>query len=88
MEGSVMSGYHLREIPKGELGELSKVYEEIEEVKDADEQDNQIMVLLELSDVIGAIESYLGTHHPNLGLDDLVTMSNATQRAFRSGARK
>lgn len=82
-----MSGYHLREIPKGVLGQLSKIYEEIEEVKDANEQDNPIMVLLELSDVIGAIESYLGTYHPNLGIDDLIKMSEATQRAFRSGAR-
>ena len=51
--------YHLRSIEKGTIGELSKVYEEIEEVKDSDEQGVDLMVLVELSDVIGAIESYL-----------------------------
>jgi hypothetical protein len=79
--------YHLRDIPKGVLGELSKVYEEIEEVKDSDEQGAKVMVLLELCDVIGAIESYLEKHHKSITLTDLIVMSDVTKRAFKSGVR-
>ena len=79
--------YHLRSIEKGTIGELSKVYEEIEEVKDSDEQGVHLMVLVELSDVIGAIESYLEKHHKSISLTDLIVMSDVTKRAFRSGRR-
>lgn len=80
--------YHLREIPKGEIGELSKVMEECNEALDAEEQGCSVMVLVELSDMIGAIELYLKKYHPSISLDDLKTMSNITQRAFNSGHRK
>ena len=82
-----MAGYHLVDIPKGEVGELSKVYEEICEVKDAASQGVELMVLLELSDVIGAIESYLLKHHSSITLADLIEMKNVTQRAFITGGR-
>lgn len=83
-----MAGYHKREIKKGKIGELSKVYEEIEEVKDAEEQGVEIMVLLELSDALGAIEHYLEKHHPSISIDDLKKMSKLTRGAFESGERK
>lgn len=82
-----MAGYHLSNIEKGVVGELSKVYEEIEEVKDADAQGAELMVLIELSDVIGAIDLYLKRHHLSIGLKDLIAMSSITQRAFLSGGR-
>ena len=82
-----MAGYHKRKINKGKIGELSKVYEEIEEVKDAEEQGVEIMVLLELSDALGAIELYLEKHHPSLTLEDLKKMSKLTRNAFESGER-
>lgn len=83
-----MSGYHITKIPRGKIGELSKVYEEIEEVKDAEIQGADIMVLLELSDALGAIELYLAKHHPSITLEDLKKMSVITQRAFTSGGRE
>ena len=83
-----MVGYHRREIEKGVVGELDKIYEEVEELQDAEEQGVELMVLLEMSDIIGAIELYLKNHHPTISLHDLLYMSYVTQRAFRSGHRK
>jgi len=79
--------YHLSKITKGTIGELSKVYEEIEEVRDAEVQGIDIMVLCELSDVLGAIECYLEKHHPSIDIQDLKKMSDVTKRAFASGRR-
>jgi hypothetical protein len=79
--------YHLSELPQGKYGELSKVYEEIAELKDAEYQGATLMVLQELSDVIGAIEGYLVTHHPSIKLEDLIKMKEITKRVFRTGHR-
>lgn len=80
-------GYHLAEIPKGIFGEFSKIKEEFTEVEDAFNQSNHIMLLLELSDLIGAIEEFCVLKH-NISLDDLIKMKNATSKAFKSGYRK
>lgn len=80
-------GYHKRLIPKGEVGELSKIYEELLEAYEAQEQRVNIMVLVELSDLLGAVESFLEKHHPGTTLDDLRKMSEVTKRAFQSGRR-
>lgn len=82
-----MAGYHIRNIEKGTLGELSKIYEEVEEIKDAEEQDVSVMLLVELSDLLGAIEAYLNKNHPSITLEDLLKMKNVTQRAFENGGR-
>lgn len=82
-----MAGYHKREIKKGVIGELSKIYEEVEEIKDAEEQGIDIMLLVELSDMIGATQLYLEKHHPSISIEDLIKMSDVTQRAFKSGGR-
>lgn len=79
-------GYHLKEIPKGEYGKFSKVKEEFLEVEDSREQNNPIMIMCELSDLIGAIECYASKW--NITLDDLITMKDATKRAFKTGRRK
>jgi len=81
-----MAGYHLREIKRGVFGEASKITEEHEEFLEALEQKNPLMALIELSDLIGAIEEYVQRHH-NMTLDDLLTMKDATKRAFQSRAR-
>lgn len=83
-----MSGYHKREIEKGTVGELSKIYEEVEELKDADDQNIELMVLLELSDLVGAVELYLNKHHGSISLEDLISMSRLTQKVFVEGFRK
>lgn len=80
-------GYHLREIDKGVLGEASKVREEVEEFLDAVDQGVSIMALVELSDLIGAVQAYLEVHHPSVSLQDLIAMSNVTARAFKNGRR-
>lgn len=81
-------GYHNREIRKGDMGFSSKIREEYEELVDAEDQGNPVMAILELSDIIGAIEQYIKLHHPSIALEDLVTMARATQSAFRDGERK
>lgn len=80
-------GYHIREIKKGVLGEASKVMEECEEFMDAVEQDVDIMALVELSDLLGAISAYLDKHHPSITMDDLHKMRETTERAFKNGRR-
>lgn len=80
-------GYHLTEIPKGVFGDPSKIFEEVEEFRDALDQGIKVMALVELSDLIGAIDGYLSKHHPGTNLGDLIQMSNVTQRAFRNGRR-
>lgn len=82
-----MAGYHINNIEKGIVGELSKIYEEVDEVMDADKQQCKLMVLIELSDLIGAVESYLEKHHPSLTLNDLISMKNITKRVFKEGYR-
>lgn len=83
-----MSGYHIKDIIKGEVGELSKIYEEIEELKDSEAQGIKLMILLELSDVVGAISLYLEKHHSSVYLDDLIKMSTLTHKVFKDGYRK
>ncbi|MDX1535531.1 MAG: hypothetical protein R3346_02110 [Candidatus Spechtbacterales bacterium] len=81
-------GYSMREIPKGELGEYSKIYEELQELQDAIEQGVGIMSLVELSDMYGAMESFLSEHFPGFTMEDIKIMSDTTKRAFRSGRRQ
>jgi hypothetical protein len=82
-------GYHIKDIPKGDLGELSKIQEELLEAMDAEEQGNRIMTLLELSDLIGAVEAYLKNHYDDsFTLTDLLIMKEATNRAFLDGTRQ
>lgn len=78
--------YHKRKIIKGVFGEFSKIQEEFQETEDAHEQSNKIMELLELSDLVGAIEGYLDKHF-SLKLTDILIMKDATRRAFESGHR-
>lgn len=81
-----MSGYHVNAIPRGVYGNPSKIEEEFLEFKDAIQQGNKLMALIELSDLIGAIEAY--AENNGSALDDLLTMSAATNRAFNDGTRK
>jgi hypothetical protein len=79
-------GYHITKIPKGVLGEFSKIEEELLEAKDAISQGCKIMELVELSDLMGALNAYVKKQH-NMTLDDLVTMALITSRAFENGRR-
>jgi len=79
-------GYHIREIKRGVYGERSKIMEELQEWKDAVEQDNPVMELIELSDLIGAIAGHTEKQF-NIGLEGLLKMAAATNRAFEDGTR-
>jgi len=81
-------GYHLTAIERGKFGEASKVREEVEEFIDAVEQGVRIMALLELGDLIGAIEGYLAKHQPDITIYDIIKMKDVTARAFTNGHRK
>ncbi len=87
LEPSRAIGYHIKQIPKGELGEANKIMEEVFELMDAEEQGVKIMQLIELSDCVGAIELYIQKYFPGIELTDLCKMAEVTKRAFVSGAR-
>lgn len=74
-------GFHKRNIPKGEYGKLSKVREELEEAEDAEEQGINLLLLFELSDMIGAI----GGVAESLGwdLDDLVAFAKLRSKVIK-----
>lgn len=78
-------GYHIKKIDKGVLGEFSKIREEFLEAEDAIEQGNKVMLLVELCDMIGAIEAFVSGY--NISLEDLLKMKDATKRAFLDGSR-
>lgn len=80
-------GYHLREIEHARFGTAAKIREEAEEFADAVQQGVDIMALVELSDLIGAIEGYLEQRHPDFTIYDLIKMKDVTRRAFLSGQR-
>lgn len=83
-------GYHLAssQIHKGELGETSKIQEELDELSDAIAQECRIMALLELSDLVGAIELFLEKHFSEFTIEDLLRMQRITKRAFQNGVRE
>ena len=71
--------YHLSEINKGTIGESSKIQEELDELNDVIKQNCKIMILLELSDILGAVEEVAKKY--NCSLNDLIIMSDITKRA-------
>lgn len=81
------NGYHTNHIARGVFGEFSKIREEFLESEDAVKQGIKIMVMCELSDLIGAIEGF-AVSSLGCSLEDLLQMKEATHRAFNSGARK
>lgn len=81
-------GYH-KDPPthRAIYGELEKILEEYQELLDASNQGNKILMLCELADIVGAIRGYLAVYFPNFTLQDLITMADATKRAFLRGER-
>ncbi len=67
-----MAGYHITNIKKQPYGSIEKIKEEVEELFDAVEQDCKIMQLVELSDIIGAVEGVLEQQFPDMTLQDLI----------------
>jgi hypothetical protein len=81
-------GYHINKIKKGIYGESSKILEEIHELQDAELQKNKILALVEISDLLGAVEGYLERHYPFISLNDVIKMADLTRSAFQDGTRK
>lgn len=84
--GEKILGYHTEYIQKGVLGTPSKISEEYFEFMDACKQDNPLMQLIELSDLLGAIDAFAKQY--NMSVKSLLVMTEATKRAFESGSRK
>jgi hypothetical protein len=80
-------GYHKTHIEKGVIGEFSKIREEFDELRDAESQECKILIMCELSDLIGAIEEYSRNYY-GLTLNDLKDFSDKTKSAFKEGKRK
>ena len=80
-------GYHLEKIAKRRFGSLGKIQEEVEELMDAESQGSRVMILVEMSDLYGAMQGYLEENYPGFTMEDLKTFSSITQRAFKNGHR-
>lgn len=76
------SPYHTIFIPKGKLSHESKITEEYLEFMDSLSQNNIVMALLELSDIIGAIELFANKY--NITLCDLITMVELRKKVLSS----
>lgn len=61
------------------LGEVSKIQEELDELSDAHNQQVRILMLCEVADLIGAIESYLEKHFPGFTIKDAQEMVRLTR---------
>jgi len=81
-------GYHISKIKRGVYGTSSKLLEEVHEIMDAEEQNCKIMTLVELADLYAAMAGYIEQNFPTFTMEDIASMSDITQRAFRNGYRK
>jgi hypothetical protein len=81
-------GYHSRKIDKGVLGEFSKIREEFEELQDAVEGDVRVLVLCELSDLVGAINAFIEEEFKGtISFADIIDFAYRTKQAFEEGER-
>lgn len=77
-----MSKWHTIDIPKGTLGQLSKIKEELDEAYDAEDQGQILMLMFELSDIIGACG--LVAERYGFSLDHLVKFSKKRSEVARA----
>jgi phosphoribosyl-ATP pyrophosphohydrolase len=73
--------FHVDEIEKGVYGELSKIKEELQEAYDAEKQGVRLMLLIELSDIIGAVGGVAEKH--GMSLDDLIKFAEVRSRVAK-----
>lgn len=79
-------GYHKNEIQRGIYGQFSKIREEFQELEDGVNQGDKVLQIVELTDLVGAIEEYARLEF-NLTMLDLITFSNKTKSAFKENKR-
>lgn len=78
--------YHKKNIEKGVYGDFSKITEEYEELKDAIDQDCKILILNEISDLLGSIKGFV-EKNTNYNLTDFIQMMELTESSFKEGKR-
>lgn len=78
--------WHVNDIEKGVYGELSKIREELEEAEDALNNGNTLMMLIELSDIIGAVEGIAEKY--NLSITELKTFSDKVKEFKKEGVSR
>lgn len=64
--------FHELPIRKGIYGEISKIQEEVDEAIDSSVRGHRVMLLLELADIIGAIDGMLLKQFPEFTTEDLL----------------
>lgn len=79
-------GYHKAKIKKGHYGSFSKIQEEYQELQDARDQDDSILELVELSDLVGAIDGYMKSKYL-MTIEDVIKFAKKTQSSFEKGER-
>jgi phosphoribosyl-ATP pyrophosphohydrolase len=80
-----MSYFHKKDIPKGTYGELSKIMEELHEAMDAEEQGQELMLIIELSDMLGAIKGVADRYGVSLEqLDKFATLRSEVAKREES----
>lgn len=75
------SYFHVHPIRSGVYGELSKVQEELDEAVDAETRGQEILLLIELSDIIGAVAGVAERHGHTL--ESLIQFSELRRSVFR-----
>lgn len=84
------TGYHSKNgITRGTYGEFSKVDEEFEELRYARAQQNKPMEIMEIADLLGALNGYLEKKYKGtINIYDAIKMMEATKKAFENGKRR
>ncbi len=73
--------FHITPIKKGIYGELSKIQEELDEAVDAEMQGQDLMLLIELSDIVGACAGV--SEQYGMTLDQLVTFAKLRSKVTK-----
>ena len=80
------SYFHVMPVRRGTYGELSKVQEELDEALDAETRGQKLLLMIELSDIIGAVAGVAERH--GYSLDDLIQFSELRRNVFRQEAEE
>lgn len=78
---------HVSPIPVGTVGEFSKIVEEFHEAQDAHLQGDKVMLLIELGDMLGAVERFVAKNFKGVTFDDLVIRMKAHHAAIDAKQR-
>lgn len=80
------SYFHVMPVRQGTYGELSKIQEELDEALDAETRGQKLLLMIELSDIIGAVAGVAERH--GYSLDDLIQFSELRRNVFRQEAEE